>query len=136
MFDSHLPGMNPEVEPLLPADPRWSPAGWRGFLAGLFNWYILAKTILIYRSELWLSVTGSSFCGTCAAYADDQVYFVAAMWIGVGIVLWMRVRTVAPSWAGFAKWPIRLAFLGWVSVVLAAIGATVLSFTPPFAHRM
>lgn len=118
----------------LPTSPD-ATASWGGFLAGLFNWYILAKTILIYRSELRLSVTGSSFCGTCSALAENEVFVVAPMWIGLGLVLSLRVRSVAPAWAGFAKWPIRLAFLGWVSVVLSAIGVTLLSYTPLFSRR-
>ncbi len=124
-----------EVKPVALATSPDATAMWGGFLAGLFNWYVLAKTIMIYRSELWLSVAGS-WCGTCAAYGDEQVYLVVPMWIGIGFVLWLRVRTVAPPWASFAKWPIRFAFLGWVSVVLAAIGATVLSLTPQFSHRI
>ena len=135
MLDPSLAQTNSESNPVALATTPDATAMWGGFFAGLFNWYVLAKTIMIYRSDLWLAVTGS-MCGTCAAYGDEQVFFVAPVLIGVGFVLWLRVRTVAPSWASFAKWPIRLAFLGWVSVVLAAIGATVLSLTPPFLHRV
>lgn len=135
MLDSSLSQTSSDSPPVARATTSDATAMWGGFFAGLFNWYILAKTIMIYRSELWLSVAGSS-CGTCAAYGDQQVYLVAPMWIGVGFILWLRVRTVAPPWVSFAKWPIRFALLGWISVVLAAFGATFLSRTPPFLHRM
>jgi hypothetical protein len=103
-----------------------APFGWSGFLAGLFNCYILAKTVWIYQSELRLLITGS-VCGSCEMYAYHQVYFAVPFWVGVGCLLWLRVRHVTPRWSTFAALPVRLAFLGWVSVVLSVIGANVVA---------
>lgn len=136
MLDSLLPQTSSESQPTALAHTPDATAMWGGLFAGLFNWYILAKTIMIYRSESWLSVRVYSFCGTHTPYTEDQIWFVAPLWIGIGVILWLRVRSVAPTWTGFAKWPIRFAILGWVSVVLAGIGATLLSMTPRFSHRM
>lgn len=124
-----------ESLPVNSADAPDVVAWWGGFLAAAFNWYVLAKTVSIYQSDLRLSVTGSS-CGTCAAEGVHQVFVVAPLWIAVGVLLWLRVRAVAPRWASLAKWPIRFAVLGWISVILAAIGTTLLSTTAPFLHRV
>lgn len=136
MLDSSLSQTSSDSQPVARATTPDATAMWGGFFAGLFNWYVLAKTIMIYRAESWLSVRVYSRCGWRCPYTEDQIWFVAPLWIGIGLILWIRVRSVAPTWAGFAKWPIRFAFLGWVSVVLAGIGATLLSMTPPFLHRM
>lgn len=136
MLNSSLPRTSSDSQPVARATTPDATAMWGGFFASLFNWYVLAKTIKIYQSESWLSVRVDSFCGTRTPFTQDQIWFVAPLWIGIGLILWMRVRSVAPTWNSFAKWPIRFAFLGWVSVVLAGIGATLLSMTPRFLHRM
>ncbi|TXT21997.1 MAG: hypothetical protein FD138_3847 [Planctomycetota bacterium] len=137
MLDASLPQANSESNLVTPAITPDAVASWGGFFAGLFNWYILARGIFIVRFGLRSSVQSSwSLCGWRAPFTEDQIYFVTPMWIVVGFVLWLRVRKVAPAWSGFAKLPIRFAFLGWVSVVLASIGTILLSLTPPFLHKV
>lgn len=137
MLDTPPPQTNFEINSVSPASTSAVSASWGGFFAGLFNWYILARTVFIFRSELRPSVQSPwSRCGFREPFTEDQIYFVTPMWIIAGFVLWLRVRTVAPAWSGFAKWPIRLTFLGWISVVIASIGTILLSLTPPFLHKV
>jgi|GEM_PF-865000 len=136
MSNTSLAQRNSEVKPVTLATVPVSTAMRGGFLAGLFNWYRLAKTILIYRSDSWLSVSAHSRRVCRPPYTEDPIWFVAPLRIGIGLVLCLRVRSVVTNWAGFAKWPIRFAFLSWVSVVFAGIGATLLSMPPPFSQQI
>lgn len=120
MFDTPLPHMTPEEEPLTIVSPGGSAAFWGGFLAGVFNWYLFAKIIAIYLAELMLSVRGSR-CGTCWAYANNQIYVVIPFYLILSVGLWKAVSIAAPFWINWTKWPMRLAVIGWLSVVGAVV---------------
>lgn len=119
---SQLPYLTPETEDerFAATSSRDSTVLWGGFLAGLFNWYLLAKTVLIYQSELMLSVRGSR-CGTCWQYANHQIYVMVPFYLILGGMLCKAVSVAAPFWINWTKWPLRLATLGWLSVIGAVV---------------
>ncbi len=93
---------------------------WRGFGAGLMNWYLFGRVVWILKDEtrsLARSTSGYANCGTCLGESTSEVFFWIPIYLCVGAILWKWIAAVAPAWRHWAMWPVRLAMVAWCGVV-------------------
>jgi len=80
--------------------PIPSTDAWRGFAAGLLNWYLFGKVVWILKDEtryLARSTSGFAHCGTCLSEAWSEVFVWCPIYLLLGKVLWKWTSATIPG---------------------------------------